>query len=41
MIPARIKETLDDLKDALAMLSGLEAKTPDDLDRYLGVIDQD
>lgn len=22
------------------MLSGLEAKTPDDLDRYLGVIDQ-
>jgi len=24
----------------LAMLSGLEAKTPDDLDRYLGVIDQ-
>src|SRR6476646_2494456 len=31
---------LNDLKDTLAMLSGLEAKTPDDLDRYLGAIDQ-
>ena len=31
---------LNDLKDTLAMLSGLEAKTPDELDRYLGVIDQ-
>jgi ABC-type multidrug transport system ATPase subunit len=34
------RRRLNDLKDALAMLSGLEAKTPDDLDRYLGVIDQ-
>src|SRR5207237_8791555 len=33
-------ERLNDLKDTLAMLSGLEAKTPDDLDRYLGGIDQ-
>jgi hypothetical protein len=34
------RRRLNDLKDALAMLSGLEAKTPDNLDRYLGVIDQ-
>src|SRR6266403_565664 len=34
------RRRLSDLKDTLAMLSGLEAKTPDDLDRYLGVIDQ-
>src|SRR6267143_2174164 len=34
------RRRLNDLKDTLAMLSGLEAKTPDDLDRYLGVIDQ-
>jgi hypothetical protein len=31
---------LDELKETLAVLSGLEAKTADDLDRYLGVIDQ-
>jgi len=31
---------LDELKDVLAMLSGLEAKSTDGLDRYLGVIDQ-
>src|SRR2546427_6775827 len=31
---------LDELKDVLAMLSGLEAKSPEKLDRYLGVIDQ-
>src|SRR5205809_1492748 len=34
------RRRLNDLKDTLAMLSGLEAKPPDDLDRYLGVIDQ-
>src|SRR5881275_1531449 len=34
------RRRLNDLKDTLAMLSGLEAKTPDDLDRYLGAIDQ-
>src|SRR5881394_3113323 len=34
------RRRLNDLKDTLAMMSGLEAKTPDDLDRYLGVIDQ-
>src|SRR5947207_6180850 len=34
------RRRLNDLKDTLAMLSGLEAKTPDDLDRYLGMIDQ-
>jgi hypothetical protein len=34
------RRRLNDLKDTLAMLSGLEAKTPDDLDGYLGVIDQ-
>jgi ABC-type multidrug transport system ATPase subunit len=31
---------LNDLKETLAVLSGLEAKTPDELDRYLGQIDQ-
>ena len=31
---------LNELKETLAILSGLEAKTPDELDRYLGVIDQ-
>src|SRR5438045_8836132 len=31
---------LNELKEALAVLSGLEAKTPDELDRYLGLIDQ-
>jgi ABC transport system ATP-binding/permease protein len=31
---------LNDLKDTLAMLSGLEARTPDDLDRHLGLIDE-
>src|SRR5437773_2747225 len=34
------RRRLNDLKNTLAMLSGLEAKTPDDLDRYLGAIDQ-
>jgi hypothetical protein len=31
---------LNDLKEILAMLSGLEAKTSAELDRYLGVIDE-
>src|SRR5256714_818041 len=31
---------LNDLKEILAMLSGLEAKTADQLDRYLGLIDE-
>jgi hypothetical protein len=31
---------LDDLKETLAILSGLEAKTPRELDHYLGLIDQ-
>jgi energy-coupling factor transporter ATP-binding protein EcfA2/ABC-type multidrug transport system permease subunit len=31
---------LNDLKETLAVLSGLEAKAPDELDRYLGQIDQ-
>ena len=31
---------MNDLKEILAVLSGLEAKTPDELDRYLGEIDQ-
>src|SRR5437588_321083 len=31
---------LNELKDRLAMLAGLEAKTPDEVDRYLGVIEQ-
>ncbi len=31
---------LNDLKDTLAMLSGLEAKSPEDLDRYLAVTDE-
>jgi ABC-type multidrug transport system ATPase subunit len=37
---AEAKARLNDLKDTLAMLSGLEAKTPDDLDRYLALIDE-
>jgi hypothetical protein len=37
--PAQAKR-LEDLKEALAVLSGLEAKSPRDLDRYLGQIDQ-
>jgi len=37
--PAQIKR-LTVLKDVLAMLSGLEAKTADELDRYLHMIDQ-
>src|SRR6266581_4557199 len=39
MTPEQTKR-LNDLKETLALLSGLEAKTPDELDRYLGVIDQ-
>jgi hypothetical protein len=31
---------LDDLKETLAVLSGLEAKTVGELDRYLGLVDQ-
>jgi hypothetical protein len=31
---------LNELKETLAVLSGLEAKTPDDLDRYLGLVDR-
>src|SRR2546421_300678 len=31
---------LNDLKDTLAMLSGLEAKSPEELDRYLAVTDE-
>src|SRR5204863_4794902 len=31
---------LNELKETLAVLSGLEAKTPDELDRYLGMIDR-
>jgi hypothetical protein len=31
---------LDDLKETLAMLSGLEAKSPKELDGYLAVIDR-
>ena len=37
---AEAKLRLNDLKDTLAMLSGLEAKTPDDLDHYLVLIDE-
>ena len=37
--PAESKR-LDDLKETLAILSGLEAKSAKDLDRYLGLIDQ-
>ena len=37
--PAENKR-LDELKETLALLSGLEAKSPDDLDRYLGLVDQ-
>jgi hypothetical protein len=37
---AEEKARLNDWKDTLAMLSGLEAKTPDDLDHYLGLIDE-
>jgi ABC transport system ATP-binding/permease protein len=36
--PAQGKR-LDELKEVLAVLSGLEAKTPDDLDRYLKKVD--
>src|SRR3954470_21865941 len=36
---AEAMKRLTVLKDVLAMLSGLEAKTPDDLDRYLRIID--
>jgi hypothetical protein len=37
--PAATKR-LDDLKETLALLSGLEAKSADKLDRYLRLIDQ-
>ncbi len=38
-IPKAVKR-LEDLKEALAVLSGLEASSPGELDRYLGLIDQ-
>jgi hypothetical protein len=31
---------LDELKETLAVLSGLEAKTPEELDKYLAIIDE-
>jgi len=34
------RKRLNDLKDTLALLSGLEAKSPYDLDHYLGLVDQ-
>jgi ABC-type multidrug transport system ATPase subunit/ABC-type multidrug transport system permease subunit len=37
---AQQSQRLVDLKEILAMLSGLEAKTPEELDRYLGLIDE-
>src|SRR5207249_6946554 len=37
--PAETKR-LDDLKETLAVLSGLEAKSAGELDRYLGLVDQ-
>ena len=37
---AEATRRLNELKETLAVLSGLEAKTPDELDRYLGQIDQ-
>jgi ABC-type multidrug transport system ATPase subunit len=37
--PAESKR-LDDLKDTLALLSGLEAKSSSELDHYLGLVDQ-
>jgi len=35
-----VNKRLDDLKETLAMLSGLEAKSADELDRYLALIDE-
>ncbi len=37
--PKAVKR-LEDLKEALAVLSGLEASSPGELDRYLGLLDQ-
>jgi len=37
--PVKVKR-LEDLKEALAVLSGLEASSASELDRYLGLIDQ-
>ncbi len=34
------RKRLDDLKEALAVLSGLEAKSASELDHYLGLLDQ-
>jgi hypothetical protein len=34
------RKRLDDLKETLALLSGLEAKSPGELDHYLGLVDQ-
>jgi ABC transport system ATP-binding/permease protein len=39
-VRAEATKRLNDLKETLAVLSGLEAKTPGDLDRYLYEIDQ-
>src|SRR6266446_49520 len=37
---AEDRKRLDDLKEALAVLSGLEAKSASELDHYLGLLDQ-
>src|SRR5437667_11939521 len=37
--PAESKR-LEDLKETLALLSGIEAKSVGELDRYLGLVDQ-
>jgi len=34
------RKRLDDLKEVLAILSGLEAKSPSEIDHYLGLLDQ-
>src|SRR2546426_2219333 len=34
------RKRLEDLKETLALLSGLEAKSPSELDHYLGLVDQ-
>ncbi|PYL24687.1 MAG: hypothetical protein DMF37_06985, partial [Verrucomicrobia bacterium] len=34
------RQRLEDLKEALALLSGLEAESPSELDHYLGLVDQ-
>ena len=34
------RQRLEDLKETLALLSGLEAESPSELDHYLGLVDQ-